>query len=88
MIVDVTIRVLPDDGADQTTIAIARIGESVPQVNDFEQNMLRTTAKVSELAERATAAVLDQMEAHVAGFKALSPEGQPAVPRPFGRRPR
>jgi ribosomal protein L12E/L44/L45/RPP1/RPP2 len=86
VIVEVTVRVVPDDGNDGTVIAVSTVAESVVQGYDLEENLLRTKARVSELSERTRDGVLAQLDAHVAAA-AQAPAASSST-RPIGRRPR
>ena len=86
MIVEVTVRVFPDDSQDGTTYAIATAGELVVQVDDGEQNVLSAQAKVSELADRARDDVLAQLDVHLKMWRE-QPQAPGGRSRPMGRRP-
>lgn len=86
MIVEVTVRVLPDDANDGVTYAVATAGEMVVQVDDGEQNVLAAQGKVTELADRVRDEVLAQMDVHLKTWREAPAPGT-GRSRPLGRRP-
>lgn len=62
MIVEVMVRVLPDEGDFSTAHAGSQ--EMVVQQQDLEQNVLAVSAKVVELADRSRDMVLAQLAAY------------------------